>query len=152
MIQRACTALLILLLSSLSVHAQENQEVISLEDRQWATTTNGSDVPWTEAHEWCEALALGGFNDWRLPSLAELKTLHDPERGGPVHITSPLPQDSCCLWSSTSTADQQPEDGHFYVDRSGDAEEYFWGFLYSDEGTEYYSVNFFPDGRALCTR
>ena len=152
MIQRASFALLVLLLSSTSILAQDNGEVIHLKGRQWAPTTNGSDVPWTEANEWCEALALGGFEDWRLPSLAELKTLHDPERTGSVYIASPLPQDSCCLWSSTSTAEQQPEEGHFYVDRSGDADQYFWGFLYSDEGTEYYSVNFFPDGRALCTR
>lgn len=149
MIQRACITLLVLLLGSTAAQAQE---VINHEGRQWLSVTNGSDVPWQDANDWCEAREVSGFSDWRLPTLDELETLHDPGRDSSVHIARPLPQDTCCLWSSTSTAERQPEDGHFYVDRVGEAEEYFWGYLYSAEGTEYYSVNFFPDGRALCTR
>jgi hypothetical protein len=44
----------------------------------WATLDNGNDVNWNEADNYCRALNLGGYSDWRLPEIGELMTIYDP--------------------------------------------------------------------------
>jgi hypothetical protein len=41
----------------------------------WASSDNGSGVSWSQAGYCCRALTLGGFHDWRLPSIDELQQL-----------------------------------------------------------------------------
>lgn len=120
--------------------------IVAIGDLQWATAGNGADVRWRDADAFCRDLELGGHGDWRLPTLAELETLHDPDQPGGVR--SPLELDGCCLWSSTSLA-ELPAEGQSETGAS--ASRYRWGFLF-DQGIRYYSVIFQPDGRALCTR
>ena len=43
----------------------------------WAKKDNGKDVSWEQASEYCAKLQLGGFNDWRLPTIEELAGLYD---------------------------------------------------------------------------
>jgi hypothetical protein len=51
---------------------------------------------------YCKALNLGGFTDWRLPSLVELLSLVDPGTFGPSVNTMYFPTTSqAILWSST---------------------------------------------------
>src|SRR5690606_26569686 len=69
----------------------------------WQRGTNGASVPWDAAHEYCETLEHAGFDDWRLPTLAELETLHDPSRDS--GIRAPLELDDCCVWSATNLVD-----------------------------------------------
>ena len=72
--------------------------------------------------------------------------------GGDVSIAGPLPQDTCCLWSSTTLEDRPRDEDDFYVGPRLDPALYAWGFLYSEEGLRYYSAKGFPDGQALCVR
>src|SRR5208337_4339958 len=44
----------------------------------WATHDNGSDVDWYKAKNYCRDLRLGGYYDWRLPSIDELQGMYDP--------------------------------------------------------------------------
>ena len=60
---------------------------------------------WSDAKAYCENLALGGYSDWRLPSIEELETIVDYGQYNPSatsgifqHITSGY------YWSSTSGA------------------------------------------------
>lgn len=59
----------------------------------WTRWDTGVNVNWTEAKVFCSSIAVGGFHDWRLPSVAELETLYDPRSTQPgtresVHIPS----------------------------------------------------------------
>ena len=43
----------------------------------WQRTDDGVQRTWANAVTYCEALALGGFSDWRLPSRHELVSIAD---------------------------------------------------------------------------
>ena len=47
---------------------------------QWTQRGNGEDINFEDSVAYCEALTLAGFDDWRLPTLAEAKTLFRPDR------------------------------------------------------------------------
>jgi hypothetical protein len=54
----------------------------------WAGKDNGNDVNWHDAVKYCRDLRLGGYSDWRLPTLVELEGIYDrstdaPGRAGP---------------------------------------------------------------------
>lgn len=121
-------------------------DTVTLDDRQWATATNGPDIRCPDAETFCADLSLGGHDDWRLPTLVELETLRDP--GSASGIREPISLDGCCLWSSTSLEERAAEDGD---DIAGEPAMYRWGYMF-DGGYYYYAVHIFEDGRALCTR
>ena len=122
------------------------EDTITLDGLQWAAASNGADVLWRDADTFCRNLELAGHDDWRLPSLTELETLHDPEQ--PDGVRTELELDDCCLWSATTLTELTAPgaDG-----TALDSSRYHWGFLY-DGGIRYYSIDLQPDGRALCVR
>jgi hypothetical protein len=145
-------AFLVLLLTWLPAPAQSTENghgqdaTVTMDNLEWARTTNGQDIPWPDAVEYCTALELAGHDDWRLPTMAELESLHDPDTDD--GIRTPFSIDTCCLWSGQSLVDRPAEDG----DEIGGAPHmYHWGFMF-DGGLEYYAVHIFNDGQALCTR
>jgi hypothetical protein len=127
------------------------EETVVLDDLMWAARSNGEDVPWEPANEYCEALEAGGYGDWRLPTLAELESVYDPSAADNGYIASPLVLDGCCLWSSTSLADFSADEAGLRGGQRDDPQSYFWGLLY-DGGIRYYSILYFPDGQAQCVR
>ena len=54
---------------------------------------------------YCAALSLGGYDDWRMPSIEEMLTISEPERLWPSINTSDFPGDegieSGWFWSAT---------------------------------------------------
>jgi hypothetical protein len=111
--------------------------------------TNGESVPWNAANEYCETLEHAGFDDWRLPTLLELESLHDPsEESG---LRAPFDLGDCCAWSSTSLVDIPPERKGVLPDPSQAPANYYWGLLFAN-GIRYYSFERFPDGSAMCVR
>jgi WD40 repeat protein len=72
----------------------------------WTQTDNGKSVNWKEASQYCGGLHLGGFSDWRLPTIEELQTilnathskLHDDIF---PHIKPSLNLDNVILWSNS---------------------------------------------------
>jgi hypothetical protein len=89
----------------------------SITGLQWQDTygDNGDDIKyykWTDAITYCEALSLGGHDDWRLPNFNELYSLVDTSRIRPAmdpafqHIGKPAISSSGTngYWSSTSVA------------------------------------------------
>lgn len=115
----------------------------------WALETNDADVPWRQADEYCAALELAGRSDWRLPTFAELESLHDPAAAATTYRRIPLQSDTCCLWSST-TLEEKARDDDFYIGPRLDDANYAWGYLFAEDGLSYYSSKGFPDGQALC--
>ena len=52
-------------------------------DLMWAQDLSTSSMSWEEAVEYCENLELGGYDDWRLPTIKELWSLRDFSQGWP---------------------------------------------------------------------
>ena len=123
-------------------------ETITIDRLEWALASNGEDIKWPEAVNYCAELSLAGHDDWRLPTLAELEGLHDPDGEGKEGIRSPFVIGDCCLWSGESLVDRPAADGD---EIAGRPDMYHWGFMF-DGGFPYYAVHLFDDGRALCTR
>ena len=82
-------------------------DTVLVDELMWTIRDNGSPLTWNEATEYCEALTLGGYTDWRLPTIEELEEMFDRSRdypnpgSSPVHIKSPIELADCCPWSST---------------------------------------------------
>ena len=44
----------------------------------WVSKDNGFPINYTDAVEYCKNLRVGGYTDWRMPTLAELASLYNP--------------------------------------------------------------------------
>jgi hypothetical protein len=49
----------------------------------WAGKDNGRGVSWKGSVKYCRDIRLAGHSDWRLATLAELKTIYDPNADAP---------------------------------------------------------------------
>jgi hypothetical protein len=97
---------------------------------QWQDNNVSATMPWQSAIDTCEALTLGGFDDWRLPNVNELENLVDDTRRNPAIDVSFQNTASFVYWSSTSNV------GTPYG---------AWGvYFYSgDQGCDYKNVNYY---------
>jgi hypothetical protein len=74
----------------------ENKTVSDTETKlMWSETDNRDSLTWQEAVDYCESFEGGGFQDWRMPTQAELQELinskaGDKEEGGVINISSSL--------------------------------------------------------------
>lgn len=65
----------------------------------------GGRMNWQSALTYCEALSLGGKNDWRLPNVKELESVVDLTKKRPNIDKAYFPDAvSSDYWSSTSSA------------------------------------------------
>jgi|GEM_PF-6805545 len=115
----------------------------------WTDKDSGADLTWQQAVDYCQNLHLAGKNDWRLPTIDELKQLND--------VTAALPG-TCCSgqqkvqyhikkyihlsesgieWSSTDGSD------------SNSKMDFLFSFSKGMPGTSNVSD---PARRALCVR
>ncbi len=51
---------------------------------QWQDNNISAEMSWMDAIETCEALSLGGHDDWRLPNINELRTIIDRSQDDPT--------------------------------------------------------------------
>lgn len=49
----------------------------------WAQDLSASSYSWADAVKYCDTLTLGGYTDWRLPSVKELWSIRDFSQGWP---------------------------------------------------------------------
>ena len=68
----------------------------------WAASDNGTDIDFDNAEIYCNSFSAGGFSNWRLPDIEELKVLFDEEarKTKAFGITEKISLSSCCPWSS----------------------------------------------------
>jgi len=68
----------------------------------WATTDNGSPINWPSALYYCQKYNGGGHTDWRLPTIAELTSLYDPEKVNQhgYHVTKLIDTSAQSCWAS----------------------------------------------------
>jgi len=90
-----------------------NDNVTVLDTRtglMWAAHDNGAPATWKEAKKYCEQFTGGGYKDWRMPTVAELKTLYDKHEPGyrpecavydwKVYLTSKIHLSGGGVWTS----------------------------------------------------
>lgn len=72
----------------------------------WQTVPFPDRMSWAEAKAAAEALRLGGHDDWRLPTRAELLTLVDDTRHSPAIDTEAFPSTPLYwFWTATPYAE-----------------------------------------------
>ncbi|HHH37679.1 MAG TPA: DUF1566 domain-containing protein [Epsilonproteobacteria bacterium] len=54
----------------------------------WQSTPADKKFSWSGAQEHCDVLNYGGYSDWRLPNLYELKSLVDYDKYNPALATT----------------------------------------------------------------
>ena len=73
---------------------------------QWQDNNDAQTVlkTWIEAINYCENLTLGGYSDWRLPNINELKTIADETTYSPAIVDAFTNVSLGNYWSSTTYA------------------------------------------------
>lgn len=54
----------------------------------WAAKDNGSNINWSDAKKYSESYRVGGYSDWRMPSIDELAGLYDASKSQKVECYS----------------------------------------------------------------
>ena len=98
----------------------------------WSRRDNGRRLNWHDAAGCAQNLDLGGFHDWRLPTLEELHGLWDPPHRA---IRKPFELTGAWVWSGT---------------RAGN--DHAWCFYYAIGMRVRYPLNVSYDLRALFVR
>jgi hypothetical protein len=102
----------------------------------WTVKDNGSSVSPNQASDYCTGLRLGGFSDWRLPSIDELEAIYDSKLSKQYKIKGPIELVDSCVLSGTTNS-------------SGDT----WTFCFSNGGRNLGGgTGCGTSGRALCVR
>jgi len=73
----------------------------------WRQAGSSNEMTWEQALTYCENMDFGGYTDWRLPTINELRSLVDYSRHHPAINTTyfPIPNAvSLSYWSSTTFA------------------------------------------------
>jgi formylglycine-generating enzyme required for sulfatase activity len=101
----------------------------------WALEDNGTNINWYDAAEYCQKSSLGGYSDWRMPTIDELANIYDKsQRDGAYYIKGGIHLTMCCVWSSSKSSDGA------------------WNFGFGN-GERYSNGLYYPrDVRALCVR
>jgi hypothetical protein len=112
MFQRAAASILLLLVLFAAAIAKAEDRGYWVDPNthlMWATADNGSGVSLSEAKRYCSELALGGFKDWKLPTIEDLQRIF----GGPAndngrHIKGPI---KLTGWEWSATPGEQEGEG-----------------------------------------
>ena len=105
------------------------------EGLMWARVDNGESIRWQKAIEYCDGSKLGGWENWRLPSLSELESLQSKWTPRGYKIQPYVKLSACCPWSASE------------VDE-GTAWNYDFRYRRAFAGSKQLSF----DHRALCLR
>jgi hypothetical protein len=100
----------------------------------WTKEDSGKDLEWNEAKEYARGLLLGGYTDWRLPTIEELEDLYAPGSEGEYKIRSAFLLTKAWIWSST---------------KFGPGSGWFFSF---ENGVRLYNIYGSGRNRALCVR
>ena len=84
----------------------------------WQNPSRAEVHTWFEANDYCSNLNLGGYQDWRLPSISELRTLirgcSETESGGACAVTDECKSLSCLSSCNGCSTGQGPTMGCYW--------------------------------------
>ncbi len=102
----------------------------------WTAADNGSGLSWLQAQRYCRDLRLGGFHDWKLPSIDDLQALVGaPAAEATYRIKAPI---KLTGWQWSSTPGKQSGEG--------------WALDFGDGGRASVAAGDSGLNRALCVR
>ena len=110
----------------------------SISKLEWQDDAVGSTMAWEDAITYCEDLSLGGYSDWRLPNVNELKSIVDRVKVYPAIKDGFENVSSNYYWSSTTH--------DFYKDYAWIV-DFDYGFVGSDYKVDSYYVRCVRDGQ-----
>jgi len=125
----------------------------------WQVNPTGARMTRTDAVLHCESLSLGGFNDWRLPTISQLRSLirgcPATQKGGSCELTDSCLTASCWdvnLCGGCSNHGGPGSDGAYWPpELSGEVNEY-WSSSDPDRGKNDsgWIVSFSSGGVLVC--
>ncbi len=82
--------------------AFDNGTVLDTKTNLMWPSKSSKPMNWNDAKKYAETFKGGGYNDWRLPTAAELETLLDPWLKSPkgYKLSKFIDIQECCPWSS----------------------------------------------------
>jgi len=97
----------------------------------WQTLPNETGLSWTNAMDYCENLSLGGYEDWRLPSLSELRSIvsgcKDMEPDSSCGAGDECTTLDCSTGCNSCEKNSGPSDGCYWVlGLHGYCDNYHW--------------------------
>jgi len=99
----------------------------------WQAMPPSDGMNWNDAKAYCSNLSLGGYSDWRLPSIMELRSLirgcSKTEKGGSCNIGSGCRKWSCRAESCNGCSRKggPGESGHYWPKELPDVDKWcFW--------------------------
>jgi len=75
----------------------------SVSNLEFQDDMQNTTMTWQSALSYCENLTLGGYSDWRLPSINELKAIVDRSKIAPAIVSTFTNTGSNNYWSATTT-------------------------------------------------
>ena len=77
---------------------------------------SASEMNWSSAKQYCEDLTEGGFTDWRLPTISELRTTikncSGSQSGGSCRVSDSCLSGNC--WSKSCYCEDRSNNGGYY--------------------------------------
>jgi hypothetical protein len=70
----------------------------------WAAKDNGTSVSPNEGSDYCSGLRLGGYSDWRLPTIDELEAIFDSKLSKQYKAKGTIELSDPCVLSGTSNS------------------------------------------------
>ena len=111
----------------------------------WTNADNGSDVNWKQATAYCSNLRLGGFSDWRLPTIDELQGIYDPS----VDVPGRDPDGSVVPWHAKGNLKFSGWPWSSSLDKNT---RFAWYFAFKNGKRLIDRLDSSKNGRALCVR
>jgi len=134
--------LIIIGLSVLNADFTKTGDIVSdsVTHLEWQNDAIGTTTTWQGAINRCEYLSLGGYHDWRLPNINELKSIVDRSKKRPAIVSE--------FTSSTSTGDYWSSttyDGNQY--NAWVVNFYYHGYVEDEEKSINYYVRCVRSGQ-----
>lgn len=90
----------------------------------WQISADGNKRTWKKACEYCEKLGFEDFDDWRVPTLNELKKISNIGMDASLILAQPFEYRAGYYWSTTKSAYKGKKSNKIYA----------WTVNYSDDG------------------
>jgi hypothetical protein len=116
----------------------------------WEVTPSNGSSDWAPAIDKCAALTLCGHDDWRLPTISELRTLvrgcASTQTGGSCSISDACLTRSCDVNCETCDGIQGPSDGNFWPPELMGNSGYAWSSSTVSDDTKSAWIAYFLFG------